>query len=339
VAAARAEVASLEMKLRDFENFGLVNPEAMLAYRAILVTHTAQATIDPTLIGGEAITQGAFHQWKEEYGIDEKVGKALAPSSLVKDVYTAKTWLDAQADAAGKAALDYAASVIENPGRLKADMENIRSATIEVVESAYETGIEHFEAASEVLGNYATTRIEDPSRILQDLETVGNKTVEYGLKGLGTVNPIFKPVAAAIEHYQGKPDIEPEVDNSAPIAGDPNAEGSRVISMQETLQDLYDTQAELHTSDPAGNSNLSLLRNHPEGQVLFKVLIDARDDGLRVEHPADAGPNICVAGLFETAQAEVAARGLEPEMEVKREKYEASQNEPCSLLSKFRSIN
>ena len=64
VAAAGVEAAGLEMKLQDFEDFGLVDAEAMLAYRAILVTHTAQATVDPTLVGGEAVTQGAYHQWK-----------------------------------------------------------------------------------------------------------------------------------------------------------------------------------------------------------------------------------------------------------------------------------
>lgn len=45
VAAAGTEAAGLEMKLQDFEDFGLVEPETMLAYRAILVTHTAQGLL------------------------------------------------------------------------------------------------------------------------------------------------------------------------------------------------------------------------------------------------------------------------------------------------------
>ncbi len=327
VGAAGLEVASLEMKLQDFEDFGLVDPEAMLAYRAILVTHTAQATVDPTLIGGEAITQGAFFQWKEHYGIDEKVGKALAPGSLVKDVYTAKAWLDAQADAAGEAALEYAASVIENPGRLKEDMENIRNATADAIESAYDASVENLQAASEVLENYASSRIEDPSLILQDLKDVGETTLDLGIKGMGTVNPLFKPLVAVIENYRAGPEIEESVDTGAPIAGDPNIEGSRIISMREALQDLHDTQTQLTASDPKGESNLSQVLNNPEGQAIFIVLVDARVDGLRVEYPPETEPNIRIKGLFETARAEISARGLESEMVAAREMLEPAQTD------------
>jgi len=332
VAAAGAEAASLEMKLQDFEDFGLVDPEAMLAYRAILVTHTAQATVDPTLVGGEAVTQGAYHQWKEHYGIDDKVGKELQPGSLVKDVYTAKQWLDAQADAAGEATIDYAKSVIENPSRLITDVENIREATATAVEAAYEAGSEQLEKASEVLERYGSSRIENPSLILDDLATVGRTSADIGASALKTINPALRPAMnigrAAIERLRGDEAPEVELDPAAPISGDLNAEGSRVIDMREALQDLHDTQTGLQITDPQGNSTLSQVLNHTEGQALFKTLVDARVDGLRVNYGPDAPADTRISGLFESAQAEIQARGLEPELQAQREALDTSQIAP-----------
>jgi len=332
VAAAGTEAASLEMKLQDFEDFGLVDPEAMLAYRAILVTHTAQATVDPTLVGGEAVTQGSYHLWKEQYGIDDKVAKELQPGSLVKDVYTAKKWLDAQADAAGEATIDYAKSVIENPSRLITDVENIREATATAVEAAYEAGSEQLEKASEVLERYGSSRIEDPSLILDDLATIGRTSADIGARAVETINPALRPVMnigrAAIERLRGDEAPEVELDPAAPIAGDPNAEGSRVIDMREALQDLHDTQTGLQITDPQRYSTLSQALNHTEGQALFKTLVDARVDGLRVNYGPDAPADTRISGLFESAQAEIQARGLEPELQAQREALDTSQIAP-----------
>jgi len=332
VAAAGTEAASLEMKLQDFEDFGLVDPEAMLAYRAILVTHTAQATVDPTLVGGEAVTQGSYHLWKEQYGIDDKVAKELQPGSLVKDVYTAKKWLDAQADAAGEATIDYAKSVIENPSRLITDVENIREATATAVEAAYEAGSEQLEKASEVLERYGSSRIEDPSLILDDLATIGRTSADIGARAVETINPALRPVMnigrAAIERLRGDEAPEVELDPAAPIAGDPNAEGSRVIDMREALQDLHDTQTGLQITDSQRYSTLSQALNHTEGQALFKTLVDARVDGLRVNYGPDAPADTRISGLFESAQAEIQARGLEPELQAQREALDTSQIAP-----------
>lgn len=331
VAAAGAEAASLEMKLQDFEDFGLVEPEAMLAYRAILVTHTAQATVDPTLVGGEAVTQGSYHLWKEQYGIDDKVGKELQPGSLVKDVYTAKQWLDAQADAAGEATIDYARSVVENPGRILTDVENIREATANTVEAAYEAGSEQLEKASEVLERYGSSRIEDPSLILDDLAMVGRRGADVGTRALEMANPTLRPAInmgrAAIERMRAADTVESDIDPAAPIAGDPNAEGARIVDMREALQDLHDTQRGLQMTDPQDASTLSQVLNHTEGQALFKTLVDARIDGLRVNYDPDAPTDTRIAGLFESAQAEVQARGLEPELQAQREALETSQIE------------
>ena len=332
VAAAGTEAASLEMKLQDFEDFGLVDPEAMLAYRAILVTHTAQATVDPTLVGGEAVTQGSYHLWKEQYGIDDKVAKELQPGSLVKDVYTAKKWLDAQADAAGEATIDYAKSVIENPSRLITDVENIREATATAVEAAYEAGSEQLEKASEVLERYGSSRIEDPSLILDDLATIGRTSADIGARAVETINPALRPVMnigrAAIERLRGDEAPEVELDPAAPIAGDPNAEGSRIVDMREALQDLHDTQTGLQITDPQRYSTLSQALNHTEGQALFKTLVDARVDGLRVNYGPDAPADTRISGLFESAQAEIQARGLEPELQAQREALDTSQIAP-----------
>ena len=58
---------------------------------------------------------------------------------------------------------------------------------------------------------------------------------------------------------------------------------------------------------------------------MFKTLVDARVDGLRVNYGPDAQTDTRIAGLFESAQAEVQARGLEPELQAQREALETSQ--------------
>ena len=130
VAAAGAEAYGLEMKLQDYEEFGLVPEEAMLAYRAILTTHTAQATVDPTLVGGEVAVQAAHDEWARAYGIDDNVKEALEPGSLLEDAGDAAQWLGDQAEAAGMAVRDYAISRWNDPGKLGEDWEAIKDLSL-----------------------------------------------------------------------------------------------------------------------------------------------------------------------------------------------------------------
>ena len=98
--------------------------------------------------------------------------------------------------------------------------------------------------------------------------------------------------------------------------------------MREALQDLHDTQTGLQITDPQGHSTLSQVLNHTEGQALFKTLVDARVDGLRVNYGPDAPADTHISGLFESAQAEIQARGLEPELQAQREALDTSQIAP-----------
>ena len=61
---------------------------------------------------------------------------------------------------------------------------------------------------------------------------------------------------------------------------------------------------------------------------MFKTLVDARVDGLRVNYGPDAPADTRISGLFESAQAEIQARGLEPELQAQREALDTSQIAP-----------
>ena len=65
---------------------GVIDEGGRLAYDALLSGHIAQATLDPTLVGGEAATQGAFKAWAQAHGVPEAYREELRPSSLVRDL-------------------------------------------------------------------------------------------------------------------------------------------------------------------------------------------------------------------------------------------------------------
>jgi len=170
VGAAGYEVYTLEMKLQDYEEFGLVPEDAMLAYRAILTGHTAQATVDPTLLGGEIPVQLAHDEWARQYGISKDVQEALEPGSLLEDIDAAKQWLEAQAIAAGVSVKDYAKDRWNNPEKIADDLEAIKDGAVELGEAAWETAGD----AAEAVGDYAGSRYDDPSLLVDDAKDIGN---------------------------------------------------------------------------------------------------------------------------------------------------------------------
>lgn len=84
VAAASAEAYRLLDKAKEAIENGLLDQDALLAYEGVLALHTAQATADPTLLGGEVAVQLAFEEWAQTYSVPEYLIKELEPSSLVE---------------------------------------------------------------------------------------------------------------------------------------------------------------------------------------------------------------------------------------------------------------
>lgn len=84
VAAASAEAAELGGKMRDAVQYGLISEDAAMAYDAMLAAHVAQATIDPSLVGGEVAIQQAFEEWADAYNIPAYVKEELEPGSLIE---------------------------------------------------------------------------------------------------------------------------------------------------------------------------------------------------------------------------------------------------------------
>lgn len=83
VMAATAEAATLEAKAREFEEYGALSEEAVTQYDLILVGHVGQATVDPTMVGGEALTKTAFETWANHHGISDEMKAELAPGLLI----------------------------------------------------------------------------------------------------------------------------------------------------------------------------------------------------------------------------------------------------------------
>jgi len=83
VGAATYEAATLEAKAREFEDYGALSEEAVLQYDAILLGHVAQATVDPTMVGGEAVTKTAFEKWADHHEISDEMKAELAPGLLI----------------------------------------------------------------------------------------------------------------------------------------------------------------------------------------------------------------------------------------------------------------
>jgi len=83
IGAATYEASALEAKAREFEDYGALSEEAVTQYELILVGHIGQATVDPTMVGGEKITKEAFEAWAEHHEISDEMKAELAPGLLI----------------------------------------------------------------------------------------------------------------------------------------------------------------------------------------------------------------------------------------------------------------
>ena len=256
VAAAGAEVYGLEMKLQDYEKFGLVPEEAMLAYRANLAAHTAQATVDPTLVGGEAVVQGAHELWAHEFKIDDNVKEALAPGSLVKDVYSAKQWLDAQAMKAGMEVADYAKEVWNDPSKVVRDLESAGEAAWDVTVNAAEAVGTAAVNTAEAVGDYTASRWEEPERLLDDAAAAGSA--------------IYNAPGRAWKALFG-PDEPSSLERSLDAAG----ATPPLVPYEQAVQQFSDDRAVLRVSDPEASLPITQAANHPEAEAMFVRLSDA----------------------------------------------------------------
>jgi hypothetical protein len=82
-----SEVMGLTKRAEAAANYGLIPEEALLEYDAILAGHIAQDSADPTIVGGELVTQAAFDAWAKKYDLPEFVKKELEPSSIYEMVF------------------------------------------------------------------------------------------------------------------------------------------------------------------------------------------------------------------------------------------------------------
>jgi len=83
VGAATYEAGILEAKAREFQEYGALSEDAVTQYDLILVGHVGQATVDPTMIGGEALTKTAFETWANHHEISDEMKTELAPGLLI----------------------------------------------------------------------------------------------------------------------------------------------------------------------------------------------------------------------------------------------------------------
>ena len=83
VGAATYEASVLEAKAREFEEYGALSEDAVTQYDLILVGHVGQATVDPTMVGGEALTKTAFETWANHHDISDEMKAELAPGLLI----------------------------------------------------------------------------------------------------------------------------------------------------------------------------------------------------------------------------------------------------------------
>lgn len=169
VGAAGYEVYTLESKFVDYTNMGLITPDASWAYRAILTSHAAQATLDPSLVLGEGPVQGAFEVWAHQYDINDEVKKSLRPGSLLRDVNQLGEWMSERAAEAGETVSNYVSSRADNPDLIVEDFREAGRLGAKVLGDAYDRGVK----ISEDLGNYANSRWDNPELILDDIVDVG----------------------------------------------------------------------------------------------------------------------------------------------------------------------
>jgi len=131
--------------------------------------HAAQATLDPSLVLGEGAVQGAFELWKNQYDVNDEVGQALRPGSLVRDLNSLKNWMGERAAEAGEVVEDYVLSRADNPQLIFEDFRAAGRLGARVLGDAYDKGAE----LAEDLSNYANSRWDNPELILDDLTEVG----------------------------------------------------------------------------------------------------------------------------------------------------------------------
>ena len=180
VAAAGYEVYNLESQLVDYSEMGLVSAEAVWAYRGVLTAHAAQATVDPSLVGGEVVVQEAYDAWVEHYDIPPTVAEALEPGSLLEDLDSARQWLGDRAEEAGVAIEEYATTRWNDPSLMIEDFRRVGRLGERIIGDAYERGAE---LAGE-MQDYAQSRWEDPSLLADDAASAANTAWE-GIKGAG----------------------------------------------------------------------------------------------------------------------------------------------------------
>ncbi|MEP1231569.1 MAG: hypothetical protein ABJG88_12920 [Litorimonas sp.] len=252
VAAAGAEVYGLESKLRDYEEFGLVPEEAMLAYRANLTAHTAQATVDPSLVGGEVVVQAAHDQWAKAYGISDEVKEALEPGSLLEDVYDATQWLEAQASAAGMAVKDYAVDRFHNPEKIGDDLERIGDAALNFGSDVLETTGQ----AVDAVGDYADARWNNPALFADDAQAVGG-AIKDGVMGVwGSLFGKDEPSS-----------LERTLENAG--ATPP------FIPYSQGVEQFVNDRETLNAQDPQAQWTETRAANHPSAEAMLVRLHDA----------------------------------------------------------------
>ena len=80
------EATNLAIKSHEMAEFGMISSDSLVGYDAMLAGFIAQATVDPTLIGGEAAIQAAFDAWASEYDISPEIKAELQPGLLINDI-------------------------------------------------------------------------------------------------------------------------------------------------------------------------------------------------------------------------------------------------------------
>jgi len=273
---AGTEAYALEMKLQDYEEFDLVPEEAMLAYRGILTAHTAQATVDPSLVGGEVAVQVAFDEWAKAYGIVDNVKEALEPGSLLEDVADGAKWLGDQAEAAGMAVKDYAVSRWNDPGRLGEDWDNIKD-TAEDAAVAAGNAIGY---AAEAVGDYAVDRYKNPEKLLDDAQAVG-ETIGEGaqlvggavIDGAESVGGAISSGAKGAWNYLFGNDESSVPEDAIDSTDIPPP----VVPFGQAVGQFSDDRKILRELDPQSELQVTQAANHPEAEAMF---IRLNDEGM-----------------------------------------------------------
>lgn len=128
VVGATAEAAELGSKAHEMAEYGVIPDEAILAYDTMLAAHVAQATVDPSMVGGEAAIQLAFEEWADAYDIPDYMREELEPSSLMEMVFGEIAMRDAAPEQGALSETFTTASpfMLEPEPLTEADMQELR---------------------------------------------------------------------------------------------------------------------------------------------------------------------------------------------------------------------